>query len=92
MSSDVKYLQKWTTRGDGFDNLSRSSDPLPKPGKNEVLIEIKAVSLNYRDTEGKWSPYCYINHLRTAQTELIHNHIHSHHGSLQPPQNHQLPS
>lgn len=54
MTDAVKYVQKWTTRGDGLDNLSRTSGPLPKPGKNEVLVEVKAVSLNYRDTEGKY--------------------------------------
>lgn len=45
-------VQQWQTRQDGLDNLFRGTAPMPSPGDGEVLVEIKAVSLNYRDTEG----------------------------------------
>lgn len=45
-------VQQWQTRQDGLENLKRASAPMPSPGKGEVLVKIKAVSLNYRDTEG----------------------------------------
>lgn len=37
----------------GLEHLCRTTQPVPTPGKNEVLVEIQTVSLNYRDTEGK---------------------------------------
>ncbi|MBE3048954.1 hypothetical protein IMZ48_41940 [Candidatus Bathyarchaeota archaeon] len=46
-------VQQWQTRQDGLENLKRASAPMPSPGKGEVLVKIKSVSLNYRDTEGK---------------------------------------
>lgn len=46
-------VQQWQTRQDGLENLKRASAPMPSPGKGEVLVKISAVSLNYRDTEGK---------------------------------------
>jgi hypothetical protein len=48
-------LEQWVTGQDGLDNLRhifRASGSVPQPGKDEVLVRIKAVSLNYRDTEG----------------------------------------
>lgn len=34
----------------GFDSLTLIKDvAMPKPGKNEVLVKVAAVSLNYRD-------------------------------------------
>ncbi|KAK5242244.1 hypothetical protein LTS03_006200 [Exophiala xenobiotica] len=44
-------VHKWQASQDGLENLTRSTGPMPKPGKDEVLVEIHAVSLNYRDTE-----------------------------------------
>ena len=49
-------VQQWTTVQNGIENLARSSKPMPVPGNNECLVEIHAVSLNYRDTEGKSLP------------------------------------
>ncbi|KAK4216825.1 hypothetical protein QBC37DRAFT_416249 [Rhypophila decipiens] len=66
MADTTKQVQQWTTRGDGLDNLSRSSAPMPTPGKNEVLVEIKAVSLNYRDTEVAMGLY---NHHKSISKE-----------------------
>lgn len=49
--------KKWITLQDGLDNLTLEDAPAPEPpGADEVLVEIKAVSLNYRDTEGFYHP------------------------------------
>lgn len=45
--------RKWQTRQDGLDKVFQASEAVPKPGAGEVLVRVKAVSLNYRDTEGK---------------------------------------
>jgi NADPH:quinone reductase-like Zn-dependent oxidoreductase len=42
-------MNAWTTRGDGIDNLRRAQMPIPTPGPAEVLVEMTAWSLNYRD-------------------------------------------
>lgn len=49
MASSVK---QWKTAQDGLENLRMEEGPMPSPGDGEVLVEIHAVSLNYRDTEG----------------------------------------
>ena len=56
-------VQQWHTLEDGFDNLTRGTAPMPTPGKDEVLVEIKAVSINYRDTEGMSPLSPYSRHL-----------------------------
>jgi hypothetical protein len=45
--------RKWQTRQDGLEKVFRASGTVPKPGAGEVLVRMKAVSLNYRDTEGE---------------------------------------
>jgi len=45
--------RKWQTRQDGLEKVFQASEAVPKPGAGEVLVRIKAVSLNYRDTEGE---------------------------------------
>lgn len=45
--------QQWQTLQDGIENLTRASAPMPSPGEGEVLVKIKTVALNYRDTEGE---------------------------------------
>lgn len=45
--------RKWQTRQDGLDKVFQTSEPVPEPGAGQVLVRIKAVSLNYRDTEGE---------------------------------------
>lgn len=44
--------RRWQTRQDGLDKIFQSTGPVPVPGEGEVLVRVKAVSLNYRDTEG----------------------------------------
>lgn len=46
-------IQQWTTSLQGLDTLQLGEAPAPKPSNGEVLVEIRAVSLNYRDFEGK---------------------------------------
>ncbi|KIW62363.1 hypothetical protein PV04_10543 [Phialophora macrospora] len=45
------HITAWQTAQDGLDRLTKLRLPMPKPGKDEVLVEIHTVSLNYRDTE-----------------------------------------
>lgn len=47
-------IQQFVTSGDGLENLQMSEAPMPSPGKGEVLVEVHSVSLNFRDTEGRW--------------------------------------
>ncbi|KXG54469.1 Polyketide synthase, enoylreductase [Penicillium griseofulvum] len=44
-------VKQWITPLKGIDSLSQTEVPMPAPGPNEVLVEIRAVSLNYRDVE-----------------------------------------
>ncbi|CRK42128.1 hypothetical protein BN1723_005286 [Verticillium longisporum] len=62
--ADVQ-VQKWQTKLDGLENLSRATGAMPKPGKGEVLVKISAVSLNYRDTEVIMGLY---NHHKTVNS------------------------
>jgi NADPH:quinone reductase-like Zn-dependent oxidoreductase len=42
-------LKAWTLNGFGIDNLVRSDVPTPEPGPRQLLVEVGAVSLNFRD-------------------------------------------
>ncbi|PWY91312.1 oxidoreductase [Aspergillus sclerotioniger CBS 115572] len=58
-------IQQWTTDLTGLSSLAQSTAPLPSPGDNEVLVEIRAVSLNYRDIEVTKGEY---NHHQSTST------------------------
>lgn len=58
-------IRQWQTLQDGLDKVYQSTAPLPTPGKDEVLVEIRAVSLNYRDTEGSF-PLSAILHAHSS--------------------------
>lgn len=45
-------IKQWKTPLEGIDSLQLTETPMPTPGTDEVLVEIHAVSLNYRDVEG----------------------------------------
>jgi NADPH-dependent curcumin reductase CurA len=47
-----KRIRQWVTGQDGLDRLRVEEVDMPTPGEDEVLVEVRAVSLNYRDTEG----------------------------------------
>ncbi|KAF2003680.1 NAD(P)-binding protein [Amniculicola lignicola CBS 123094] len=44
-------IKQWVTGQDGLDKLRMEEVDLPTPEEDEVLVEVHAVSLNYRDTE-----------------------------------------
>ena len=54
-------MTAWTTSGDGIENISPVSVPVPQPGPGEVLVRITALSVNFRDLMvingvGGWKP------------------------------------
>lgn len=49
MTREKNTMKAWQLRGFGLDNLKLEDIALPTPGKNEVLIKVGAVSLNFRD-------------------------------------------
>ena len=42
-------MTAWLTDGDGIDALERTVTSVPSPGEHEVLLRMRAWSLNYRD-------------------------------------------
>jgi len=44
-----RTMRAWLTAGTGIENLVEQDVPLPAPGPTGVLVEVRAVSLNYRD-------------------------------------------
>ncbi len=52
-------MQLWTIPSFGIDRLARREAPIPDPGPGQVVVEVQAGSLNYRDlmvVTGKYSP------------------------------------
>lgn len=47
-------VQQWVSPLQGIDSLRQTEAPMPSVGAGEVLVEIRAVSLNYRDVEGEY--------------------------------------
>lgn len=45
-------MQQYVSHFDGPDGLKKEAKPMQSPGTKEVLVQINAVSLNYRDVEG----------------------------------------
>jgi hypothetical protein len=82
------HTDQWETAQDGLDKLTRSRAPIPQPGKNEVLVQISCVSLNYRDTEGTCSPGSVPDAPTVLGTGLLTPHVRScsRHGTLYPSQ------
>lgn len=46
-------IKQWVSDLKGLDGLQLRDAAMPSPGHGEVLVEIRAISLNFRDTEGK---------------------------------------
>jgi NADPH:quinone reductase-like Zn-dependent oxidoreductase len=42
-------MKAWQFNGFGLENLKKVELPTPTPGPKEILVRVKAVSLNYRD-------------------------------------------
>ena len=49
MTLEKNTMKAWQLKGFGLDNLKLEDVALPTPAKNEVLIKVGAVSLNFRD-------------------------------------------
>ena len=49
-------VKQWVSSLKGLDSLRQEEAAMPTPGRGEVLVEVHAVSLNYRDTEGMLAP------------------------------------
>ncbi|TQN69081.1 Zinc-type alcohol dehydrogenase-like protein, partial [Colletotrichum shisoi] len=64
-------VQRWQTRQDGLDKLFLASGAVPQPGPGEVLVKIKAVSLNYRDTEVAMGLYNHYKTINPGETEPL---------------------
>ncbi|KAI9925454.1 hypothetical protein ASPWEDRAFT_113960 [Aspergillus wentii DTO 134E9] len=62
-------VQQWVTPLTGLDTLERAEAPMPSPGKGEVLVEVHAVSLNYRDTEVANGEYTH--HKSVGQAAVV---------------------
>uniref|UniRef100_A0A7V5CSK5 NAD(P)-dependent alcohol dehydrogenase n=1 Tax=Acidobacterium capsulatum TaxID=33075 RepID=A0A7V5CSK5_9BACT len=56
-------MQAWTIPAFGIENLALTDRPTPQPGPGQVLVEVKAASLNYRDlmvTLGLYNPKMHL--------------------------------
>src|SRR5271156_1725001 len=52
-------MKVFELRGFSLDQLALTERPTPEPGAGEVLVRLRAVSLNYRDllvVQGKYNP------------------------------------
>lgn len=45
-------VKQWVSPLEGLDSLRQTETSMPAPGPDDVLVEVHAVSLNYRDVEG----------------------------------------
>ncbi|KAF1935928.1 alcohol dehydrogenase [Clathrospora elynae] len=60
-----QQVRRWLTGQDGLDKLRMDEVECPTPGEDEVLVEVHAVSLNYRDTEvamGLYNHHASVEH------------------------------
>ena len=52
-------MKAWELHGFGREHLTLTDKPVPQAGPTEVLVQVSAVSLNYRDkliVEGFYNP------------------------------------
>jgi NADPH:quinone reductase-like Zn-dependent oxidoreductase len=64
-------MKAWALEGFGLENLKKVDVPIPEPGAHEVLIQVSAVSLNYRDkmvVEGLYNPELRFPVIQVADT------------------------
>ncbi|KAI7198933.1 hypothetical protein D0869_12315 [Hortaea werneckii] len=60
-------MKQWVTAQNGLDNLRLVEAEKPSPQDGEVLVQINAVSLNYRDTEVVMGLYSHHKAVDQAQ-------------------------
>ena len=46
---DIRGMRAYELRATGLENLIRTERPPARPGAGEVLVRVRAASLNYRD-------------------------------------------
>ncbi|KAL4958299.1 hypothetical protein BDW69DRAFT_77500 [Aspergillus filifer] len=64
-------IQQWTTSLEGIDSLKLTEAPKPTAGEGEVLVEIRAVSLNYRDFEVTSGEYTHHKSVSNDKASLV---------------------
>ncbi|KAL4806253.1 hypothetical protein BDV18DRAFT_160320 [Aspergillus unguis] len=64
-------IQQWTTSLQGLDTLHLKEASKPSPAKGEVLVEIRAVSLNYRDFEVCTGQYGHHKSVSQDKSDLV---------------------
>ncbi|RMJ04683.1 hypothetical protein CDV36_014643 [Fusarium kuroshium] len=67
----ISEITQWQTRQDGLNNLVLGTAPLQSPQRGEVLVEIKAVSLNYRDLEVAQGLYGHHKAIKSGQIDPL---------------------
>lgn len=46
-------MRQYTTDYTGVQTLKREETNVPEPGEGEVLVKVNAISVNFRDVEGR---------------------------------------
>lgn len=64
-------IKQWETAQDGLENLRMREAGMPAPGKDEVLVEVHTVSLNYRDTEVVMGLYTHHKSFNSANSIIV---------------------
>lgn len=52
-------MKAWQIQGNGLENIKQIEVAIPEPGPRQLLVKVKAVSLNYRDkaiVDGEYMP------------------------------------
>lgn len=77
--------KQWLTGQDGLEKVYMGEADLPTPGEDEVLVEIHHVSLNYRDTEGKYLSSMNLSHVHVTDALTVCMGLYNHHKSVEHP-------
>ncbi|WAO96680.1 PKS-ER domain-containing protein [Fusarium falciforme] len=67
----VSETSQWQTRQNGLESLVLARAPLFHPRDGEVLVEIRAVSLNYRDLEVAQGLYSHHQTIESGQPDAL---------------------
>ncbi|KAF2193680.1 NAD(P)-binding protein [Zopfia rhizophila CBS 207.26] len=66
MAQKEVKVKQWVTGQDGLEKLRIEEVDMPVPGEDEVLVEVHAVSLNYRDTEVVMGLYTHHRNVKST--------------------------